>query len=233
MQANTRSLVALLLLFASGCGTEHTSHLPQNHDRNQTDPVAIAKQVRDAMTSPEMMQLDYSGPRPENGIRAYRQREIALPLMQRLIACGKKAEAPLEQLLDDEDESVRRSCVMLMNFRGPTTKDPALMIESSAVIELAIPCMERALHSKDPQVRFYACGALADYKDFSVDCLDRLRQSLPRLRELKQDESSEVRSIAWIACNNLLVDLARRGPTPEIRQQASRESDELERQPRW
>lgn len=233
MQAIIRSFVGLLLLVALGCGTEHASHPPKNHDPNQADPVAIAKQVRDAMTSPDMMQLEYVGPRAESGIRGLRQREIALPLMQRLIACGKKAEVPIEQLLADEDESVRRSCAMLMNFRGPTTKDPALQIESSSVVEMAIPCMERALQSKDPQVRFYACGALGDYRDFSVDCLDRLRQSLPRLRELKQDENSEVRNIAWIACNNILLDLARRGPTAEIRDQALQECDELERQPRW
>ena len=74
------------------------------------DPEALAKQIREAMTDPEIMKLEYEGQRVQYGVRGMRQREVARPLMIRLLSCGKAAEKPLWQLIDEEDESVRRSC---------------------------------------------------------------------------------------------------------------------------
>lgn len=219
---------------SEGCGIHFDSSARSQKGSTvvKQDPSALAKQIRAAMTSDEMMKLEYEGPRAHLGTRGYRQRELARPLMRQLISYGKDAEEPLWRLVTDEDESVRRSIIMLIRV----SKFDAYgenEIESKAIEELAIPILERALQSEDPVVRFEACGNLGDYSSYSDDSLDRLRLSLAKLQDLKNDEDEEVRGIAYVATNSLLCDLSTRGKTPEARLWATDKQKEHSQEEDW
>ncbi len=192
--------------------------------------MALATQVREAMTDSSIMQLEYVGRRAESGTRGIRQREAARPFMRKLIQCGKAAEEPLWQLINDADESVRRSSVMVFNQRTDEGGNP---IESQVLIDLSIPLLERALCSTDSQVRIYACGGLGDYANWSDECLERLRISLPKLRELRNDSDNEVRSVAWHASNGILVRLSTRAKNTEDRMAAVEAWEQLQREKQW
>ena len=218
-----------------GCGTSFENQSrPQASSTNAKEHTeSLAKQIREGMTKPEMMKLEYIGEHAELGVRGVKQREFARPLMLQLVAYGKAAEEPLWTLINDEDESVRRSCVMLLNIRAEYPLYDGPKIESQAIQELCIPILERVLTSKDTEVQFNACGNLADYKDFSDDCLDRLRLTLPMIRELKDDENDPLRRMAWTAYNSILASLTTRGKTPEIRSQASEEYKAFRQEKNW
>lgn len=222
-------LECAVFALAVGCGT--------NPAQPQTDAallneraLALAKQVREAMTDPSMMQLEYVGPRAESGTRGIRQREAAQPFMRKLVKCGKAAEESLWQLINDADESVRRSSVMVFNQRMDEGGKP---IQNQVLIDLNIPLLERSLKSSDSQVRFYACAGLGDYAIWSDECLERLRISLPKLRELRNDSEKDVRSIAWHASNNILATLSTRAKNTEDRVAAKKEWEQLQQEKHW
>ena len=98
-------LAGLISAIAVGCGSNPAQPQPDAALLNER-AVALAKQVREAMTDPSIMQLEYVGSRAESGTRGIRQREAAQPFMRRLVACGKAAEEPLWELINDADESV-------------------------------------------------------------------------------------------------------------------------------
>ncbi len=228
-------VMGLIVVNMLGCGTsfENQSRPQVSSTTAKEQMKSLARQIRKGMTTPEMMQLEYKGEHGELGVRGVRQREFARPLMLKLVAYGKPAEEPLWKLINDEDESVRRSCVMLLNIRSEYPLYDGPKIDTRSITELCIPTLERVLTSKDSEVQFTACGNLTDYKDFSDDCLDRLRLTLPKIRELKNDENADVRRIAWTAYNSVLASLTTRGKTPEIRSQTSEAYKEFRQEKNW
>lgn len=217
-------LACLIFVLAVGCGSNPAQPQPDAALLKER-AVALAKQVREAMTDSSIMQLEYVGPRAESGTRGIRQREAAQPFMGKLVKCGKAAEEPLWQLINDAEECVRRSSVMA--FRS-MTDEGGKPIESQVLIDLSIPLLERALSSNDSQVRFYACGGLGNYVHWSDECLERLRISLPKLRELRNDSDKGVRSIAWQASNGILAKLSTRARNAEDRMAAAEEWEQLQ-----
>jgi hypothetical protein len=105
-------------------------------------------------------------------------------------------------------------------------------IQTQTLLDLNIPLAERALASKDAKVRWFACGGLRDFADWSDECLERLRASVPKLRELRNDPDKDVRTIAWTACNSILGKSAARARSPDGRQAAAKEQEELQLQ-KW
>lgn len=198
----------------------------------QLRAAALARQLREAMTAPALMRLPFDAERAaaSGGLRGLRQREAARPWIRQLTLCGKAAAEPLRQLIDDADESVRLSCVILL---GEVRTDAAgKPIASQTLIDLNFPLLERALASKDAKVRRFAAGGLADFADWSDECLERLRSSLPKLRELRSDSDKEVRLIGWTACDGILAKLATRAKKPEDRKTAEDERKQLQ-QEKW
>lgn len=220
-------LLALISSLPVGCG----SRQPQPNAASLKERAAVlAKEVREAMTEPSIMQLD-AGRTADSDLRGTRQREAASPLMPQLIECGKAAEDPLWQLINDGDESVRRSSVILVG--GTRTDAEGKPIESQTLIDLSIPLLERALTAKDAQVRWFACGGLGDFADWSDECLERLRTSVPKLRELRNDSDNEVRSIGWTTCNGILAKLSTQARNPEDRKAAAEQWEELQQEKKW
>ena len=191
--------------------------------------IDLAKQIRYEMTKPAIMELPV-GPTADTGLRARRQRDVAQPLMYKLMACGKAAETPLWELLTDEDESVRRTTIWMMNIRIPWKDDEGNRINDETIAELNIPLMERALSSDDPQLRFFACGGLGDCANSFSGCLDRLWTSLPLIAELKQDPNDDVRAVAEVSYKSLLWNISERAASPEHRKAAAAELQKLEEQ---
>src|SRR5207247_2118271 len=113
-------LAGLIFALAVGCGSNPApDRLPPPPAQPQPDAAllkervaALAKQVREAMTDPSITQLPV-GPTADTG-RGREQIQAAQPLMRKLVECGKAAEEPLWQLINDPDESVRRSSVFLL-----------------------------------------------------------------------------------------------------------------------
>jgi hypothetical protein len=184
------------------------------------------------MTDPAIMQLPV-GTSADTG-RGRRQVQAGETLMRPLVECGKAAEVPLWQLMTDADESVRRSTVILLNWRNKWKLDEGgRLVESRVLIDLNIPLLERALGSKDEQVRYWACAGLGDYADFSDECLERLKASLPKLRKLRNDGDPKVRDIAYIACTGIIRKLSERAKIAEDRKAASEELEKLLREKAW
>ena len=154
-----------------------------------------------------------------------------MPFMRQLVECGKAAEVPLWQLINDADESVRRSCVILLG--SARTDARGKTIESQTLIDLNIPLLERALTAEDAQVRYFACGGLGDFADWSDACLERLKTTVPKLRELRNDSDQEVRSIGWIACTGILGKLSTRAKSPEERKAAADEWKQMQQEKKW
>ncbi len=228
-------IIGFIVVNLLGCGTsfENQSRPQASSTTSKEQTELLAKQIREGMTTPDMMQLEYTGEHGELGVRGNRQREFARPLMLKLVAYGKVAEEPLWKLINDEDESVRRSCVMLLNIRAEYPLFDGPKIDTRSITELCIPTLERVLTSKDSEVQFQACGNLADYKDFSEECLDRLRLTLPKIRELKNHENALMRRMAWTAYNSILASLTTRGKTPEIRSQTSEAYKAFRQEKNW
>ncbi len=224
-----RIIVCLIsLTFASAVGC--TANPAPDTAVSKARAAELAKEVREAMTEPSLMQLD-QGRMADTGLRGLRQREAAFPIMLKLIECGKAAEGPLWELINDADENVQRSSVILVG-RTRVTRD-LKPIDPQTLVELSIPLLERALTSKDSQVRYFACAGLGDFATWSDDCLERLKLSLPKLRELQNDGDQEVRNLGWIASNNIAATLSARAKQPEDRQMATRELEQLQREKSW
>lgn len=219
-------LLNLIMAVAIGCGSNAALDEPDLKER----AVGLAKDVRDAMNQPSLMQLD-EGRMADSGLRGIRQREVAKPFMPKLIECGKAAEEPLWELINDADESISRSCVILVG-RTRTT-DGFKPIDSQKLIDLSIPLLERALASEDRQVRYFACGGLGDFGTWSDECMERVRLSLPKLRELQKDPDEEVRGLGWVVCNNLTAALSTRAKNAEDRQAAAQEWEKLQQEKNW
>jgi hypothetical protein len=219
-------LAGLITVLAVGCQSKPAPNTALLKER----AALLAKQVREAMTDPALMKLD-AGHHADSGLRGRRQIEAALPLMRQLVECGKAADEPLWQLITDNEESVRRVSVILLS-RARTDAD-GKPVASQTLIDLNIPLLERALTAKDAQVRYFACGGLGDFADWSDECLERVRISLPKLRELRNDSEEEVRSIGYVACNGLLGKLSKRAKTAEDRQAAADEWEQLQREKKW
>lgn len=222
-------LATLISALAVGCGSNPAQPQPDAALLKER-VAALAKEVREAMTEPSIMQLD-AGRTADSGLRGIRQREAAKPFMPKLIECGKAAEEPLWELINDADESVRRSSVILVG--GTRTDAGGKAIESQTLIDLSIPLLERALTAKDAQVRLFACDGLGNFAGWSDECLERLRISLPKLRELRNDSDKEVRSIGWVACNGIAAKLSKRATKSEDRKAAAEEWEQLQREKNW
>jgi hypothetical protein len=226
MRRNSLCLAGLISAIAVGCQSKSAPNAAPSEER----AAALAKQVRETMIEPSIMQLD-AGRTADSGLRGIRQREAAMPFMRQLVECGQAAEEPLWQLMNDADESIRRSCVILLgNARTDAGGKP---IESRTLIDLNIPLLERALTSKDAQVRYFASAGLGNFADWSDECLERLRTSLPKLRELRNDRESEVRSIGYVACTGILAKLAKRANKAEDRKAAADEWEQLQQEKKW
>lgn len=190
----------------------------------------LAKNIRDRMTDPAIMKIE-TGDRADTCPRGKRQREVAKADMHALISCGKAADEPLWTLLSDEEASVRRSVVILLE--GTRTGADSKPIAPTTIRSLHIPMFERALNSKDDQVRYFACNALGNFASWSDDALERLYESLPKLRKLREDESKDVRVIAWTACNSIASALTSRSQSSMVRVEAGKELERLQREGAW
>jgi hypothetical protein len=189
-----------------------------------------AKQLRAAMTDPEIMKLDSDG-MADTTLRGKRQREAGDSFMRQLIASGKAADSEIWKLMNDEDESVRRSVTILLE-KGRV--DAAGMpLEIQKILDLHIPLFERAIESDDEQVRYFACGALGNFATWSDGCLERLTETLPKLRELKDDPDKDVRGVAWAASNFIASALSTKAATPEARASAVKALEQLNQEGRW
>lgn len=223
-----RSLFAisatLLLVLCVGCNRP----LPTKKAVSES-AAEIAQQLRGEITQPSMMQLE-SRDSIESSPRESRQREIGLPFMQKLISLGNVAEPEIWKLINDEDASVRRSCAGLI--QKCRTDAMGLPLNDRVLESLHIPIMERMLESSDDQVRYIACDSLGNLATFSVD-LDRLLASLEKLRKLKSDESPTVRSLAWIASNNISAALSKNAKSVEDRDAAAEIWMQLQAEGKW
>lgn len=226
MQPNPLFLSVFFALLLVGCQRQPTTG---NSPSSERAP-AIAKQLREAMTAPRIMKLDMEG-REGDSPRAHRQWEIGQPIMCNLIECGLTAMEPIWQLLNDGDASVRRSCAKLLAHAR--TNADGETIESQLANDLHIPLLERALHSGDEQVRFLACGGLGDFANWSDECLERLKHSLPEVRKLRNDGDKSVRGIAWISSNFIASALSRRAKQVEDREAASELLSQLQTEMWW
>lgn len=223
MYSVTLSLSLLLVVF----GASRQDQPPLEAKERAT---GIAKQLRSAMTAPAIMKLD-EGRKADSGLRGVRQREVGRPFMRQLVACGDAAKESLENLFDDADDSVRRSSVILL---GQTRTDlEGKPLPNATLVNLHIPALENALANKDAQVRYFATDALGNLTNWSDDFLDRLKDSLPKIRELRKDADKDVRTIAWTATNNILAKLATGGKTPADRASAAKQLKQLKSEPRW
>ena len=232
------SLAVLIFALAVGCGSKSaTDQLPPPPSQSQPEAslpkeraTTLAKQMREAMTTPSIMQVPVESDADTD--RRRKQIRAAQALIRKLIECGKAAEEPLWQLINDSDESVRRTSVILLNWRDNNWKidEKGNLIESQALIDLTIPLLERALASKDSQVRYFACAGLGDSSDFSDECLERLKTSVPKLRELRNDSDEKVRNIGGIARTMILGKLSERAKNPEDRKAASEELERMKQE---
>lgn len=219
-------LMSIAFASAVGCGSNSALNSTASKERAAT----LAKEVREAMTEPSLMGLD-PGRMADSGLQGIRQREAALPKMRKLLECGKNAEEPIWQLISDADVSVQRSSVILLGRMWLT--EALKPIDSKTLLDVSIPLLERSLASKDAQVRCFACAGLGDFATYSDDCLERLKLSMPKLRELKNDGNEEVRRVCWFASNNIAATLASRAKQPADREAASRELEQLQREKEW
>jgi hypothetical protein len=105
--------------------------------------------------------------------------------------------------------------------------------ESQTFIDLNIPLLERVLSADDPIARFWACSGLGDAADFSDECLERLKTSLPKFRELRNDSEEQVRGIAYLAFSGILTKLLQRAKSPEDRKAAAEEWEQLVKDGTW
>ena len=226
MRCTALCLAGVFSALAVGCQSKPASNAASVKEQ----AAALAKQLREAMTEPAIMQLD-AGRSADSGLRGIRQREAAKPFMHQIVACGKAAEEPLWQLIDDGDESVRRSCVILL--ASARTDADGKPVASQTLLDLHFPLLERALAAQDAQVRYFACDGLGNFADWSDECLERLRTSVPKLRELRNDSDKDVRAIAYVACNGILAKLSTRGKKPEDRKAAADEWERLQREAKW
>ncbi len=224
-------LICLVLGGAVGC----SSNSSRTNVVSREQAEALGKAVRAAMTEPSLLKLDKGQSAgaggAATGLRGLRQREAALPILLKLIECGEAAEEPLWDLMNDADEDVRLASVMLVG-RTRVTGD-LKPIDSRIFVELSIPLLERALTSRDSQVRYFACSGLGDFAIWSDVCLERLKHSLPKIRELQNDDDQEVRRLGWIACNNILATLSVRATQQGDREMATRELEQLQLEKYW
>jgi hypothetical protein len=221
MQYNPFLLTVFCALLLVGCQRQPSTVNAPNPEQAE----AIAKQLREAMTAPWIMKLDMEG-RHGDSLRAYRQCEIGQPIMYKLIECGLAAKEPIWQLINDGDASVRRSCAKLL--ANTRTNADLQTIEPQLINDLQTPLLERALHSEDEQVRFLACGGLGNFANWSNDCLERLKHSLPEIRKLRNDGDKSVRGIAWISSTSIASALSSRAKLAADRDTASELLKELE-----
>lgn len=226
MRYITLCVAGLLSVLAVSCQSKPVPSSASSKERAE----ALAKQLREAMTEPSIMQLD-AGRMADSGLRGIRQREVAKPIMQQLIACGKAAEEPLWQLINDDNDSVRRSCVILLG--SARTDAEGKPVASQNLLALHIPLLERALTSPDAQVRLFACEGLGDFANWSDECLEGLKFTLPKLRELRNDSDKEVRARGYMACTGILEKLSKGAKTPEERKKAADELEQLQREKKW
>ncbi|MBL8815948.1 MAG: HEAT repeat domain-containing protein [Planctomyces sp.] len=195
-----------------------------------TKMAQTAEQLRAAMTAPEIMKLDSDG-MADSTLRGLRQREAGDSFMRQLISNGKAADSEIWKLMNDEDESVRRSVTILLEKGRVDAAGKPLEIQM--ILDLHIPLFERALESDDEQVRYFACNALGNFSTWSDGCLERLTETLPKLRELKDDPDKDVRGVAWAASNFITSELSRKAATPEARASAVKALEQLNQENRW
>lgn len=223
-----RCFVLWLVLLVLGVWSE--SRLQADEAESVARAKLLAKNIRDQMTDPAIMKIE-SGDRADTCLRGKRQREVARSDMHALIACGKAADEPLWALLSDGEPSVRRSVVILLE--STRTGADSKPIATSTIRSLHLPMFERALSSKDDQVRYFACNALGNFSSWSDDVFVRLYESLPKLRKLREDEKKEVRLIAWTASNSIASALARRFTSSKVREEAVKELERLQGEGMW
>lgn len=219
-------LAGLFSVLVVGCQSEPAPSTPLPKERASR----LAKQIREKMTDPALMKLD-AGRHADSGLRGTRQIEAALPLMRQLVECGKAADESLWQLINDNEESVQRVSVILLSIAR--TDADGKPVASQTLIDLNIPLLEGSLTAKDAQVRYFACAGLGDYAGFSDECLERVRISLPKIRELRNDSDNEVRAIGWTACNSIVAKLSTRAKKSEDRKAAAEEWEQLQREKKW
>lgn len=218
-----------------GCGSKPVAkdpsldvlRTPSEDDTLKERASGLAKQIREAMTTPAILALE-EGLTADTGLRGMRQREGAQPLMRKLLACGKPAEESLWQLLNDPVPGVRRSCILLLDPRNLSRDEGGNLFPSRIFMDLNIPLLEKALASKDEQVRYFACAGLGDFATFSEDCLEPITGSLPKIRELLKDNDPKIRVIAKVACQFILSERTRRAKNPQDREAAAEELKRLE-----
>lgn len=215
-------LVVSALIFSPGCRT----HTP-SHSKSKLSASELAKQLRELITSEEMMSLEFVGTRASDngGLRVYRQVEIAQPVWFDLVRSGDGAREQIAKLLEDRDESVRL-CTVTLLAKIKVSRDLQL-IEESVFRDSIIPLLEQSLKSGDDHVRYFAVCGLGDLHRWSDPCLDRLKDSLPTIRTLQHDQDHEVRAVAFIAYQWILGALSTRSKDPSIRQSSATELAQL------
>ncbi len=190
------------------------------------DSLVLAKKIRDAMTTPELMKLDL-----ESGLRRQRQSEVVLPTFKTLVAQGAVAENAIWQLVSDSDDSVSQTSVAMLGSSYLTNDWKKLPWD--IVNQVHIPIFERALTLDDPFVRGMASGLLGDIAPMYLESGDRLMHSLSNLRALKEDSDIEVRSVAYAASNMILATVATKAPNETTRQTASQALEQLQQEKKW
>ena len=226
MRSITMIQAVLLVVILSGCKRQVSQVVPQDEE----GAVEIARQLREAITEPGIMQLDL-GRETSTSLRGLRQQEVGRPFMCSLVAFGVAAEEPLRKLLNDDDESVRRSCAgLIQQARNDVNSKPQ---SSEIIISLHIPVLEYALTSNDAEIRQIACDSLGNFSNWDEVCFGRLMAALPELRKLKDDGDQRVRGIAWTASNSIAAAVSTRSRSSVDREAAAGILKQLESENRW
>lgn len=224
MRSLFATIATLQLLLCLGC----TPPSPTK-EKVLESAAEIAQQLRAEITQPWIMQLE-SRESIESSPRESRQREVGLPFMQKLISLGNLAEPEIWKLINDEDASIRRSCAgLIQKCRSDTN---GLPLNDDVLESIHIPILEQMLESSDDQVRYIACGSLGDLAVFMRHA-DRLLASLDKLNKLKSDESPSVRSVAWMATNNISSALSTKAKSVEDRNAAAEIWTQLQAEGKW
>ncbi|HMO16102.1 MAG TPA: hypothetical protein PKD64_16805 [Pirellulaceae bacterium] len=201
----------------------------------------LVRQVREAILAPEVLKIEQT---PERRIgyigwmRELRQVEVAEPLIRQLVECGKPAVEPLWQLINDDDDDIRRSCVYLLSSRLLKGRHDALgePISEQHLLDVNIPVLERALNSHDAEVRWFASnvGCLHIVDDsWSDQYIEVLTTLVPKLRALKDDPVAQVRSQAYSNSEIMLLVLYNHAKNDAQRQAVELQREQLRLEKKW
>jgi hypothetical protein len=125
-------------------------------------------------------------------------------MMRRMLLRGKDAESTIRSLIDDPSEDVRRVTVRHLTWRSEFVSDRVTANEMP--VELVVSLLEHALDSGDPHIRSLALRGLATNAQYNREARERVAQSLPKIRQLGEDNNGEIRREAVSSLRLILED---------------------------